>query len=414
MLRKQSYKHRGGGAGKTKRLRAELLSMPRAEFAVVEDARAFAALEREWDDLYRNSPLATPFQSWAWLYSWWEFYGEGYEPRLVTVRDDEGLLVGLVPLMLERKMGFGRLLWIGTGLSDYLDMLVREGWEKHVAKAAIRALAGMGTRYVADLQQMRPDAAAWYIHRQYDGHQVRVWQDNCPVMEVKPWDVLLTSLSRNLRSTVRRAVRRAAADGLHRKIANAPDTKQAARRLVTLHRENWHERSIGPEHLTTRFEDFIVVAADRLTSRGLGGISEFWHNEEPVISDLFLFGRGYLGTYLLGVSQRARQRYQWSSLFIWDAIEIALSKNIGCIDLLRGQEPYKLRWSSSVIRTHRLILGQERSAWMPYAGYHILRSKAKLYMRSETAPSWIKSAAGEFRALRRKVIREVKKVGGQI
>jgi CelD/BcsL family acetyltransferase involved in cellulose biosynthesis len=76
------------------------------------------------------------------------------------VRDDKGLLVGLVPLMLERKMGFGRLLCIGTGQSDYLDMLVREGWEKPFAEAGIRALAGMGPRYVADLQQMRPSAAA--------------------------------------------------------------------------------------------------------------------------------------------------------------------------------------------------------------------------------------------------------------
>jgi CelD/BcsL family acetyltransferase involved in cellulose biosynthesis len=273
---------------------------------VVEDSKSFAALEGEWDDLYRNSPLATPFQSWAWLYSWWEFYGEGYELRLVTVRDDKGLLVGLVPLMLECKMGFGRLLWIGTGLSDYLDMLVREGWEKHVAEAAIRALVGMGSRYVADLQQMRPDAAAWYIHRQWDGHQVRVWQDSCPVMEVKPWDVLLTSLSKNLRSTVRRTVRRAAADGLHCKLADAPDTKQAARRLVALHRETWQERSVGPEHLTKRFEDFIVVAADRMASRGLGSISEFWQGEEPVVSDLILFGRGFLEpTFLVP----ARERY---------------------------------------------------------------------------------------------------------
>jgi hypothetical protein len=267
---------------------------------------------------------------------------------------------------------------------------------------------------VADLQQMRPDAAGWYIHRQWEGHQVRVWQDNCPVMEVKPWDELLTSLSKNLRSTARRAVRRAAADGLQRKIADSPDTKQAARRLVALHRETWQERSIGPEHQTKRFEDFIVVAADRLASRGLGGISEFWQNGEPAISDLILFGRGFFGTYLLGASERAMQRYQWSSLYIWDAVELAHSKNISCLDLLRGQEPYKLRWSSSVVCTHRLILGQKRVAWMPYAGYHALRSRAKLYTRSENVPPWIKNAGGEFRALLRKTEREVKKLRGQI
>ena len=51
--------------------------------------------------------------------------------------------------MLEHQMGFGRLLWIGTDLSDYLDMLAREGWERRDAGAVVRALAEMGSWYVA-------------------------------------------------------------------------------------------------------------------------------------------------------------------------------------------------------------------------------------------------------------------------
>ena len=40
---------------------------------IVADSWGFAALEEEWDDLHRQSPRATPFQSWAWLYSWWQY-----------------------------------------------------------------------------------------------------------------------------------------------------------------------------------------------------------------------------------------------------------------------------------------------------------------------------------------------------
>jgi CelD/BcsL family acetyltransferase involved in cellulose biosynthesis len=63
---------------------------------VIKDSRGFATLE-EWEDLHRQCPRATPFQSWAWLYSWWEYYREDYELRLITVRH-EGLLVGAIPL----------------------------------------------------------------------------------------------------------------------------------------------------------------------------------------------------------------------------------------------------------------------------------------------------------------------------
>ena len=61
--------------------------------SIVEDAQAFATLEREWNDLYHDSLLVTPFQSWAWLYSWWQSYGKRYELQLIIVRNVEGLLI---------------------------------------------------------------------------------------------------------------------------------------------------------------------------------------------------------------------------------------------------------------------------------------------------------------------------------
>jgi CelD/BcsL family acetyltransferase involved in cellulose biosynthesis len=368
---------------------------------VVEDSRSFAALEEEWEDLHRHSPRATPFQSWAWLYSWWEHYGEGYELRLITVRSEESLLVGVVPLMLERRRwGLGKLLFVGTGLSDYLDVIVRAGWEDNVLDSGAQALGRMGRWRVADLQQLRPGAAAWGLQQWWDGAQISLWQDSCPVVEVKPWDELLASLSRNLRSTIRRALRRAAADGLERKVADASNTKQAAQRLVALHREAWQGRTIVPEHSTQRFAAFTVTATERLACRGLGSVSEFWQDGEVHISTLLMFGRDFCGTYILGASQKALQRYQWSSLYIWDAVEIALGRGSSYLDLLRGEEPYKLRWSSGTSPTRRLILGQQRTLWIPYAVYHALRSRAKLYARSESAPLWIKSAVGKYRTLR--------------
>jgi len=78
------------------------------EIAILKDTRSFAALKEDWEKLYHDCTLSTPLQSWSWLYSWWESFGEGYELCLITVRERE-LLVGLIPLMLERRWGFGRL-----------------------------------------------------------------------------------------------------------------------------------------------------------------------------------------------------------------------------------------------------------------------------------------------------------------
>jgi CelD/BcsL family acetyltransferase involved in cellulose biosynthesis len=372
--------------------------IPPPEIAVLQDPVEFAALEREWQDLYRDAPLATPFQSWEWLYSWWEFYGEDYGLRLVTVRS-EGLLVGIVPLMLKRRWGFGRLLFVGTGITDYLDVLARSGWEHYVSGAAREALGRMGSWHVAELHELRPAAAAWGVFDGWAGPKTRIHLDgfDCPVIEVKPWDELLVSLSKNLRSTVRRNVRRADEEGIRCELVGATDAERAARDLMRLHREGWQGRDISAENLTRRFEAHLEGAARRMTPRDSGAISEYRCGEEVVVSIFWVFGRDFVGFYMLGASQEMLKRYQVSSLFIRDGLEMARERGVECLDLMRGEEPYKLRWTSKMVSNHRVVLGRSRIFWSPFMAYRSLRSRARHYVEGESAPQWIKSMLAPFR-----------------
>jgi CelD/BcsL family acetyltransferase involved in cellulose biosynthesis len=370
------------------------------DVAILDEDRQFAMLEEEWEELYRQSPAATPFQSWAWLYSWWEYYGSGFELRLVTIRSEDGLLVGLLPLMLERRGRLGRLLLVGSGITDYLDVLVREGWEEQVAGAGARALGEIGSWQVADLQMLHPEAAAWSVFAGRRGPRAAVWQSDCYVIGVRPWDEVLMSLSKNLRSSVRRMLGRMEADGLRRGIAGEREAEEAGRTLVALHRTVWEGRDISPTNLTRTFEDHIATTARRMTSSGLGGISEFKQGETTVVSTFLIFGRSSVGTYMFGASREALKRYQWSSLCCWDGLDIAASRDSRYLDLLEGDEEYKLRWASEVVTNSRLILSRNPVFWALYASYHVMRSKTRAYLHSEDAPQWLKDAAGKYTALR--------------
>jgi hypothetical protein len=59
------------------------------------------------------------------------------------------VLAGLVPLMLEHRWAFRRLLFIGK--VDQLDLLARKGWEDKVFEAGVRTLRQMmGSWHVVD------------------------------------------------------------------------------------------------------------------------------------------------------------------------------------------------------------------------------------------------------------------------
>lgn len=378
--------------------------------AVLTNTRDFAVLEEEWADLYEHCSTVTPFQSWAWLYSWWEHYGESYELRLITIRDHEGLLVGIIPLMLERRAGLGRLQFIGSGATDYLDVLAREGWEETVVEAAVAALGRIDNWQVADLQELRPGAVAWALHRSWSGPKRCLWQNNCVITDIKPWDELLRSLSKNHRKIVRRSLGRIESDGVSSELAGVRNAEAAAKRLVALHRESWEGRGIGVEHTTQRFEAFLEAVVRRTTACGLGAVSEFRRDGEVLASEFLLFGSDYIGAYMMGANEDALKRYQVSSLCIWDALNIAHSNNLTHLNHLRGEEPYKLRWASRVEPNYRLILGRNQIVLAAYAGYKVLRSKAETYAMSENAPRWIREAVIRYRALRLKATRLVERV----
>ncbi len=381
--------------------------------AVMDEGWQFAELEEEWEELYRECPRATPFQSWAWLYSWWEHYAERRELRLVTVRSEEGLLVGLLPLMLEGRGSLGRLKFIGTGITDYLDALVRDGWEEEIGEAGL--LGSVGSWGVADLQALRPDAVAWDILREWSGLRVTVWQENCPFVHVRPWDEVVTTLSRNLRSTVRRSIRRAESDGINRELVDIEQAEEAGRRLVAINRQLWQKRmhETGVEHWTQTFEEHIATAARRMTARGLGGISELWAGGKLTVSTFLIFGRDWVGGYMIGADPETPEKiYQWSSLYIWDGINIALGRNATCFDLLRGEELYKLRWSSGTTANHRLVLGRNPWLWVPYAAYFAARSRAKLYVNSDQAPEWTRKARKRYHVSRQGIRRGAARVRG--
>ena len=126
---------------------------------LTETTRAFEALEGDWSDLYENAPGSTPFQSFAWLLPWWRAYGENDASltlKLIEVREPEsGLLVGLLPLMVERAAPSLKVLkLLGSGITDYGDVLVREGWEREVFEVGADAVLALSGWNVGDFRQL--------------------------------------------------------------------------------------------------------------------------------------------------------------------------------------------------------------------------------------------------------------------
>jgi len=263
--------------------------------------------------------------------------------------------------MLKRWWGLpgGWLFFIGTGLTDYLDILVRKGWEAPVNRAGVQTLGRIGPWKLADLHQLSPGGAALELCRKWPGPRTYRRQDGFPVINVKPWEELLMCVSTRLRKNARRTLRQADEEGVQCVLPRLDEAEQAARRLIALHREMLRGKDINPEHLTEKFECYLVAAARRLAELRLGGVYEFWREGEVVASHFLLFGPDFVGDYLVGAKPESLQHYQMHSLYTWNAVNVARTRGSTRVNLLRGEEPYKLRWASKVIYNYQAVLSRK-------------------------------------------------------
>lgn len=97
----------------------------------VDSYEGFLKLERAWDELLRESDADNPFLTFEWMSTWWQHYGSGKELFILIVKEN-GKAVAIAPLMKSRNILFRVIEFIGTGRSDYLDIIAARKKERIV------------------------------------------------------------------------------------------------------------------------------------------------------------------------------------------------------------------------------------------------------------------------------------------
>jgi len=325
------------------------------------DEREFAALGPAWERLYRRCAAATPFQSHAWLHSWWMSYGNPGRLRLVLVRDG-GELRAAAPLMRVGRV-LPRLVPLGGAISDYGDVLLDDEHADRAVPALAEALSAAARTALIDLREVRPGGAAERVYAYWRGPRRRVGDSLCLELPAVPMEELAARLPGAKARRARAHLRKLAALGVTHRTAPPDEVGAALRRLLALHRLQWQSRGVTPEHLRERFAAHLVRAAEALVRSGDAVVTEFLLDGEVVAVDLTLLSPRLAGCYLYGVHPRLRERKADIAVMLLDAgTRHAVSGERGTLSLLRGDEPYKRRWRPDPVVNQRLLLARRRTA----------------------------------------------------
>jgi CelD/BcsL family acetyltransferase involved in cellulose biosynthesis len=322
---------------------------------------ALIAVEREWNDLHGRCTAATPFQSGAWIRSWWSAYGRTGQLRLVLVRRNGQLVAGAA--LMARKHRFSTVLTpVGAGLSDFEDVLVDDRYAVEATRRLIGALVSDRRWDRLQIDECRPGGAALRLHDAWPGPHWRGPGSTCLEITAAPLPDVLSGLPRDTAKSFRKKLRKIEAAGFQITEAPATEADAAVHDLLRLHRRQWEGRTgVNPEHLSARFATFLSGAATDLVRTGQAVVLQYRRDGRVIAGELLIVAPDMVGAYLFGFEPELREEI--SVIVMLDSQAVLLADRLGrrTLSLLRGAEPYKLRWRPRPVPNERLVLARPGS-----------------------------------------------------
>jgi CelD/BcsL family acetyltransferase involved in cellulose biosynthesis len=368
----------------------------------IEDADCFAGMAEEWDALLRDSAADGVFLTWEWLHTWWRHLGGRRRLFLLAVRAGEQLVavapLALAPPQLDRLLPFRTLQFLGTGMvgSDYLDVIVRRGWEDETVPALAEYLRSR--RAMLELRQLRPEALAWRLAERlqpggWTCRQART--EVCPYIPLAghTWESYLATLGAAHRYNVQRRLRNLQRDFAVRfeRVTREEDRGPALARLIALHHARWGSRSeaFAAPGLTSFHEAVSGLAL----ARGWLRLLELRLDDRPAAS-LYGFRYGDSFSFYQSGLEPELAKHSVGLVTMGLAIKSALEEGAGEYDLLHGAEPYKFLWAREARELRRLEMYPPLWRGLLCRRTLALGRAARRTVRRVLPPAWADRIAG--------------------
>lgn len=324
---------------------------------LLRDDQAFNGLADEWRDLYERCPTATPFQSHGWLHGWWHAYGLAGRLRLFIVRK-HGKLVAAAPLMLQRRWGFPILTPIGSQLADFDDVLIDPQDSETSLRLLRDALLGDRGWCALDLPQVRPGAAVTKLLQCWPARTSRIPAATCLELDAASINDILRRLPTRTAGKMRAKLRKINAQEFSTTRIRPDVAKDAVSRLLNLHRQQWQGRGISHEHKGRKFHELLGHAIPPMIKHDQAMIIEYHKGGALVASDLLMIGHDFIGAYLYGTRPDLRQNVDVALLLLQQDLRITQALDRRVLSMLRGEEPYKMKFRPRTVRNERLVLSR--------------------------------------------------------
>lgn len=313
-------------------------------------------LAPQWRELDSLAAVALPFSTSDWAICWWRHLAAdrlSVRDRMVTlaVRDGDGRLAGVAPLMITERPSSGPLRvrclqFIGAdaNVTELRTIAVRPGSEQAVYRALLERVRELRGEW----DWMRWTGVADGVALDGGG----AWSEGltCWLLNLPPsWAEFKSALPRNLKESLRKAQNAPKRDGveLRFEVATRPEQMQSCLdRFFALHsaRAGLTDTVRHPDVFSTPASQiFLRAVCDRFASRGVVHCFNLLRGDTIVAMRLGFRLGDSMYLYFSGY-EPALAKYSVMTACVAEAIRWSLEQGVRVVNLSTGTDRAKSRW----------------------------------------------------------------------
>lgn len=339
-----------------------------AEFHVIDSIAGLEELAADWDRLLNKCPTPNIFLSREWLLTWWNHFSQGGQLFVVVVIDN-GEVIGIAPLILQRYKGLNTIRFIGSGRSDYLGLLA----EQEIANDIICFLRKKTDWGVMDFCELAADDQLIRFAERFEGRNWEVYPGEiCPYVKIDTdWSAYYRNQrNRKARYNLARSESRLQQMGRLRfeRITEETDLDSSLAQMFALHRKRWKHHYTGTIFSNPQGQAFYREVAASFARRGWLSLELLFLDEGLVAASFSFFYRGVY-SYFIPVYDPDYAAYSPGIILLRHLLEISFNRQDRVFDFMRGAEEYKMNWANAVKQNKRLVIGR---SWSSYYSYRSL------------------------------------------
>lgn len=346
---------------------------------VIKDAASLIRMEEVWHDLEKSSDIY-PFNTFEWVINWWKYFGYGKRLWVLLIYDGQ-LPIGIAPFMItfgEWGLPIRRIKFIGSNNSDYLDFIVRRGYESQFYTNLVRFLERkinpftvLDLEHLPEKSEVFPFIMGSCLYYDYDV------QDICPYIELPSnWDEYIETLDGKFRRNLNYETRRFFKDydGTFSSVTDVDVLDSSMDKLIELHQKRWRKKRMPGAFYSKRIRNFHKDVARAMLLKGALSLFEL-KDRAKVVSSLLSYHIGgkryyYISGYDLDYSKRSV-----GTVILGLAIKFSIEAGDDTFDFLRGDEEYKKNWTSLKKKNMRLVAANKSIAGKLFSYYIIAENK---------------------------------------